>query len=336
MMGRAASAPGRATDTTTYAYDDSGNRISTTDPSHHTTLSQYDARRRLAKATYDNGTTATYAYDGPGNVAGVTDQASNTVNYTYDLANELSTVVEPASPNPRNSTSFGYDPRGNLSGITDANSHMTANGFDLLNQLVSEALPAGPPTQMRTYDPVGNLTSLTDYNGKKTTYTYDSLSRLIATTPDPSTGDAVVSFTYTATSKRATMTDASGTTTYGYDNLDRLIMRATPEGTLTYTYDAAGNLESMASSNANGASVAYAWDQDNRLSSVVDSRLPAGQNATVYSYDPASNLATVSYPNGLQSTFTYDDLNHLTGISGTQATYNYTLAPTGNRTAAPK
>lgn len=38
------------------------------------------------------------------------------------------------------------------------------------------------------------------------------------------------------------MTDASGTTTYGYDSLDRLIMKATPEGTLNYTYDAARNL----------------------------------------------------------------------------------------------
>lgn len=35
------------------------------------------------------------------------------------------------------------------------------------------------------------------------------------------------------------MTDASGTTTYGYD---RLIMKAMPEGTLNYTYDAARNL----------------------------------------------------------------------------------------------
>jgi RHS Repeat len=37
------------------------------------------------------------------------------------------------------------------------------------------------------------------------------------------------------------MTHASGTTTYSYDNVDRLSSKATPEGTLTYTYDAAGN-----------------------------------------------------------------------------------------------
>ena len=80
---------------------------------------------------------------------------------------------------------------------------------------------------------------------------------------------------------------------------------------MSYTYDAAGNLATMASSNTNGVSVAYTWDDLNRLSTVVDNRLPAGQNTTRYMYDPASNLATVTYPNGLSSTFVYDDLNRL-------------------------
>jgi RHS repeat-associated protein len=126
------------------------------------------------------------------------------------------------------------------------------------------------------------------------------------------------------------MTDAGGKTTYAYDNQDRLITKTTPQGTLTYTYDATGNVSSMASSNANGASVGYTYDNLNRLSTVVDNRLPVGQNTTTYSYDPASNLATVTYPNGLQSSFTYDDLNRLKSMNG----YTYQLGPTGNRTSA--
>jgi len=35
------------------------------------------------------------------------------------------------------------------------------------------------------------------------------------------------------------MTDPSGTTNYSsYDNRDRVLTKATPEGTLTYNYDA--------------------------------------------------------------------------------------------------
>lgn len=44
------------------------------------------------------------------------------------------------------------------------------------------------------------------------------------------------------------MTDATGTTTYTYDTLDRLTSKATPEGTLCYSYNAAGNLNSPVSS----------------------------------------------------------------------------------------
>lgn len=91
-----------------------------------------------------------------------------------------------------------------------------------------------------------------------------------------------------------------------------------------------GNVGSIQSSNTNGISAAYTYDNLNRLSTVVDNRLSAGQNTTTYTYDPASNLATVTYPNGLQSTFTYDDLNRLTNVNG----YQYTLGPTGNRTVA--
>ena len=82
------------------------------------------------------------------------------------------------------------------------------------------------------------------FNGKTTTYAYDSLNRLLSRTPDPTTGEPRVSFTYTATGKRASMTDASGTTNYTYDSMDRLITKITGEGTLNYTYDAAGHLAS--------------------------------------------------------------------------------------------
>jgi YD repeat-containing protein len=68
---------------------------------------------------------------------------------------------------------------------------------------------------------------------------------------------------------------------------------------------------SIASSNPNGVSVPYTYDGLNRLSTVPDNRLQ-GENTTTYTYDPASNVATVTYPNGLQSIFNYDSLNRLT------------------------
>ena len=75
------------------------------------------------------------------------------------------------------------------------------------------------------------------------------MNRLVKKTPDSRLGEAAVSFTYWPTGKRQTMTDASGTTTYNYDNQDRLTSKQTPQGTLTYLYDAAGNVKSTKSSN---------------------------------------------------------------------------------------
>lgn len=70
------------------------------------------------------------------------------------------------------------------------------------------------------------------------------------------------------------MTDPSGTTNYtSYDNRDLLKTKVTPEGTLNYTYHLHGNLQTIASSNTNGASLSYSYDVLNRLAQVCKKRL---------------------------------------------------------------
>src|SRR5579859_6138023 len=134
------------------------------------------------------------------------------------------------------------------------------------------------------------------------------------------------------------MTDPSGTTTYNYDNRNRLLSKATPFGTLSYTYDAA-NLLTITSSNLNGAAMTYSYDTLNRLSTVKDA-----SGTTTYNYDPVGNLASFIYPNGVQHSYTYDPQNRLTQMgatcgtavpgcaAGTQlSSYTYTLGAAGNR-----
>jgi RHS repeat-associated protein len=244
-------------------------------------------------------------------------------------------------------TQYGYDPANNLATITDANSHTTSFQYDNLNRRNLRQLPLGM-TETSMYDAVGNLLSKTDFNGKTTTYTYDSLNRLLSKTPDSSLNQPAIKFSYTATGQRATMQDASGATTYKYDNRDRLITKAAPEGTLSYSYDAAGNLLTMTSSNANGASLSYTYDADDRLATVTDNRLlahGAASGVTSYSYDPVGNLSHYTYPNTIQNSFVYDTLNRVTTMQSTcgtasgctapnalLASFSYTLDPVGNRT----
>jgi RHS repeat-associated protein len=135
------------------------------------------------------------------------------------------------------------------------------------------------------------------------------------------------------------MNDASGATVYTYDERNRLSSKQTPFGTLSYTYNDAGNLLATRSSNANGASLDYAYDVQNRLSTVKDNHL-LGLNGgvTSYSYDAAGNLQAYTYPNGVTTSYVFNSLNRLTTMTvGTAASslagYSYTLGAAGNRTA---
>lgn len=220
--------------------------------------------------------------------------------------------------------------------MTDANSHSTQYGYDLLRRWTGTTLPDNQSSESRGYDAEGNLTSLTHFSGKVTTYAYDDLNRLLSRTPDASLTEPTVSFTYTPTGRRQTMTDASGTTTYYYDAADRLKQKVTPQGTLDYTYNEAGQLASMSSQNANGVSVSYGYDTLGRLETVTDNRLPAGSNTTTYTYDAASNVYTVVYPNGVTASYFYDSLNRVSDLqnSSTPGGYHYDYTPAGLRNTA--
>src|SRR5262249_11226646 len=141
-------------------------------------------------------------------------------------------------------TQYTYDEVGNRISQIDASGRTTTYEYDRTGRRTRWTLPLGM-TEMDTYDDAGNLISKTDFNGKTTTFVYDGMDRLTRKAPDPSLGQPAVLFTYTVTGKRATMQDASGLTTYTYDDRDFLKTKSTPQGALTYASDAAGNVLSV-------------------------------------------------------------------------------------------
>jgi RHS repeat-associated protein len=218
---------------------------------------------------------------------------------------------------------------------TDANNNTTRFEYDRLGRRTKRILPLGM-FETFTYDLASNLTSKTDFNGKQTTFTYDLMGRLTTRTPDASTGEQAITFTYKPTGLRETMTDATGTTRYEYDGRNRLSSKETPQGTLSYTYNAAGSVLTVRSSNGNGVSVDYSYDALNRLATVKDNR--HGPGVTAYSYDANGNLESVTYPNQVRTSYSYNSLNRLTTVSAalsatTLASYAYSLDAVGNRTS---
>jgi len=312
---------------TRFAYDAAGNQNAVTDANGHQVRFEYDDGNRRVRTLYPDSTLDQVGYDALGRQISKTDQAGLTTEYHYDALGRLAGVTDALGQD----TTYGYDAQGNQVSQTDANGHTTTFGYDGMGRRVSRTLPLGM-TETMTYDDAGNLATKTDFNGRTTSFAYDALNRLTEKRPDPATGEPVVRFTFTASGQRATMEDASGTTTYSYDDRDRLTAKATPAGTLSYSYDEAGNLLSIQSGHAGGALMTYAYDALNRLASVTD----ANGGVTTYTYDLVGNLAGYAYPNGVEHRYTYNVLNRLTDLAlvrggTTIASYAYTLGATGNR-----
>lgn len=84
----------------------------------------------------------------------------------------------------------------------------------------------------------------------------------------------------------------SGTITRGYDGLDRLTSETTPQGSVSYSYDAASRRTKM--TVAGQADVIYGYNNDNRLTGITQ-----GSATVAITYDTAHRRKTLTMPNGI-------------------------------------
>lgn len=325
--GRRTSVTDALGQTTTFTYDDAGNRLSVTDARGNTTGFAYDALNRPTTTTFPDGTTIQATYDVLGRRISLTDQHGRVTQFGYDALGRLTSVIDAAGE----TTTTTYDEVGNRLTQTDANGNVTSFIYSATGQQIARTEPGGL-TELTTYHPDGTRATRTDFNGNTTVFergTDNRLSRRLY--PDGSE----VSFTYTPTGRRATVTDARGVTSYTYDARDRLLSETYPDGRrLDYTYDAAGNRTSLtATVGASALVTSYTYDALNRLETVTD---PDGGVYT-HGYDAVGNRTELDYPNGVETTTSFDALNRLvdlttrTGVGSVLQSYSLTLSASGAR-----
>lgn len=314
--------------TTIHVFDAAGRLVGVKDPAGRETRATLDVRDRVTELRFHDGTTMRWTHDGEDRILTATDQAQRITHFKYDAAGNLESVRDPLDQ----TTLYKYDAANNLVAITDANLFTRTFEYDRLNR-PSRRLVAGR-IQTYSYDAAGNFSSTRDFNGRTITYVHDALNRLIERRATTTTTDLPTRFTYTATGQRKTMSSSVGTTTYAYDDRDRLLSKQTPAGTLTYTYDPVGNVLSLRSSTVNGASVDYTYDEAHRLTSVRQNGPAPG--TTVYEYDLADNLIAQTLPNGVRTVVTRNAVDRVTALTlsrgaTTLAGYTYGVGADGQR-----
>ncbi|MFC1415369.1 RHS repeat-associated core domain-containing protein [Streptacidiphilus cavernicola] len=316
----------------TFAYDDNGNKISSSDGLGYTTNYTYDADNDLVSTIDAMGVITTNGYDQAGHIAtgtgtndgsltyglrtsttvqssdqsaehidgNVSTPTSHTVNYYYDSAAhpaDHTRVVDGLG----NTTTLGYDAVGDLASSTDAMGDKAQYGYNTATgQLTSAVSPDGSAA--------GTAVGCTPPAKGCTTYQYDAFGDLTKTT---NALGHTTSVGYDSDGNKISSTDGNNRTTqYGYDAADRLTSTTAadagvtktdynPNGTTADTVDAAGN------------KTTYTYDGQGRLAGRTD---PAGHK-TGYTYDPTGNVLTVTDPAGTVTTNTYDADSRLTSVS---------------------
>jgi len=155
-----------------------------------------------------------------------------------------------------------------------------------------------------------------------TTYAYDSLDRATfvgyGAQPGPSY-ESTVSYVYDV-EDRLTQTVDSGTITRGFDGFDRMTSEITSQGTISYTYDAAGRRQTTVVTGQ--PTLNYTFDAGNNLTQMTQ-----GLSTVQFTYDSAGRRTALTLPNGMVTTYGYDGASQLLSM-----TYLLGSMPLGNLT----
>lgn len=311
---------------------------SVTDPRGHTTTMTHDDRGNLLTRTAPAPLSyqETFTYDAQNNLLTAKDGRGNTTTYGYDASGNLTSIAQPGNA----VTQFGRAPTtGLLTSVTDPRGKTTTFDYDASGNLTKVTSPGGSVTTMG-YDSAGRMTSLVEPRGNVTganpadyrwTYTYDAADNL-RTETDPLSN--ATRWAYDPVGNLSSRTDAKNrATSYGYNAANELTSVTAPDSTVTsYGYDAVGNLTTR--TDAKSRVTAFAYDAAKRITSVTS---PASQVWT-YQYDASGNLAKAVNPAGNATpdpadgtiTYTFDELNRLTGMDYSDATPDVQFAYDGN------
>ncbi|MFP3757693.1 RHS repeat-associated core domain-containing protein [Cupriavidus sp. SIMBA_020] len=322
--------------TITFSYDKQGNLIKSTDALNHSVTLTYDGQGRPSSVADALNATTTFSYSGA-DLQTVTDPLGHAASqYTdavgrptsktnalgrrsylaFDALDRIISLTDPKG----GVAQVSYDPNGNLLTQVDQNNNTTSFAYDGRDRLTRTTDALARVTTL-AYEPGGRVSQTIDNKGQATNVSFDPLGRptLMGFGATASDGNptSTIAFTWDAGNRVTQFVDSvGGTITRSYDVFDRLTSETTPQGGVSYTYDAGGRRKTM--TVAGQPTVSYTWDAANRLTQIQQAAGATNGNTiqTIgFSYDAANRRTQTTYANGIVATYSYDAASQLIGIA---------------------
>lgn len=302
-----------------YQYDAVGNRTSVSEQVggtagsgnevYRTTTYAYDNRNRKRFEYAPLGRTTEWQYDGVGNVLKTVNPDGTYRTKTYDAMNQPLTDTDERSY----TTTYTYWPSGKVNTITDARGSVHSHTYDHFDLLTQRTYPDNS-AESWTYDNAGNKTTYTNRSGQILRYTYDNRNRETNRAWDNSAAPAVATG-YDLASRVTSRSNSNSTVTYVFDAAGELTstrqaVSGGPSINLIYGYDADGLRTSFQSSV--GTWIGYAYNHRKEMIQVQQWSGNAPFSWCDYTRDAGGEVVTRSDYSGVRDDFTYDGAGRLT------------------------
>lgn len=261
----------------------------------------YDAAQRMTSVEHPDGRKSQNQYVNEF-LNSVTDEAGSVVSYDYcKTCSKVTGMVEPLG---RSQT---WDQNGDhqTASFTDPRGFVTAYSYGLAGELKEVAYPDGTFTRV-SYASHGRVTDVTS-PASSTRYGYDAAGRISSQT----VGTDQNTFEYFPDGRLKKAVSSASTVEYGY-NLSRLIEKIsttfpapTAVQTVEYAYNPDHTVRTMAWKNADAVvgSVTYGYDGAGRITSLATS----WGDSSAFTYDGEGKVLLQTNSNGTETSYTYND-----------------------------
>ncbi len=284
---------------------------------------QYDDHGRLATVSHSAGQSLALSYDADGRITSVAANDGRTDSYRYDDTGFLVSVTGPNGLMEKYASNAGL-----VGKVLDAEDRtIVVNGYDANGRVKHQDYASGGSADF-VYDTDAGTATVTGTGGSQAVYRHDAGGRLTTVT-DPAGG------TFTQTfdgSGHVTGAHSAGglAIDLAYDGRGNMVSRTIAGATTRYAYDAQDRVTSV--TDASGAVTKYGYTGDDRIPSQVTNPSGAVSSNTVvaglvteavdatgaktsYAYDAGRRLASVTDPVGGTTKFGYDAVGHNTTVT---------------------